>query len=227
MVWWARFLRAYVFAPVLNGLTHVLFRTTVHGFEHVRTVQGPCLIMPNHTNVLDSVAVARTLPPRIARTQSHAAGADTTLFGQHKAWLTLIRLWLNPFALPRKNGAAIADGLAYVGWMLDHDYSVVLFPEGDTKEDDIILPIKDGAALLATRMGVPVVPVYITNTANVMNPHGINIVGYFKRVHVWYGRPMHFAAHESTEEARLRITMALNTLRVRARAHTASQKSTG
>lgn len=217
--WWAQFLRAYVVAPLLNGLTHVLFRTTVHGSEYLHNISGPCLVMPNHTNVLDSVAIARTLPAQIARRQSHAAGADTTLFGTHKKWLPGIRLWLNPFSLPRKDDAAVADGLAYVGWMLDRNYSVVLFPEGDTKEDDIVLPIKDGAALLAARMAVPVLPVYITNMAHVMNPHGINIVGYFKRVHVWYGRPLHFSHTESNEEVRLRLTMALNTLRQQALRH--------
>jgi long-chain acyl-CoA synthetase len=209
----AQLVRVWLVAPALNTLTRILFRTEVHGFENISGLLGPCLIMPNHVNALDSIVVARTLPDALKHRHSHAAGADVELFHKYKTFTALLRLWLNVFALPRKEDAKVVDGLAYVGWMLDQNHSVVFFPEGDTKEEDVILPLKPGAALFATQMGVPVVPVYIANTAEVMDPHGLAIVGWFKTVRIWYGKPLYFTPTDSIEEARLHISLAIGQLR--------------
>lgn len=217
--WWANALRRFIVGPILFAVTHVFFRTEVHGLEHIQQLTGPCLFMPTHKAAVDSIALSRTLPPQLARRLSHAAGADIGLFHEYGRWTWLIRLWMNVFALPRKDGYAIADGLAYIGWMLDRGYSVCIFPEGDTKPGTTILPIKEGAALLASHMDVPVVPVYLTGVERVMRYQSIEIVGYRQRVGVWYGRPMHFSPSESNDEVRFRIALALSTLRNQALAH--------
>jgi long-chain acyl-CoA synthetase len=66
---------------------------------------------------------------------------------------------LNLFPLPRE--AAFLKSFAYAGECVDRGYSVLLFPEGHHTTDGKLRPFRAGVGLLATRMGVPVVPMRI------------------------------------------------------------------
>jgi 1-acyl-sn-glycerol-3-phosphate acyltransferase len=62
---------------------------------------------------------------------------------------------------------------------------LVLYPEGERKSGPIVQPLFDGAVYVATKAGVPIVPVAIAGTERVM-PRGARFVRPAK-VHVVIG----------------------------------------
>ena len=54
-------------------------------------------------------------------------------------------------------------------------YPVVVFPEGGRSRDGAILPFKSGAFRLAILAGVPVTPVTLNGTMNVLRPDSVHI----------------------------------------------------
>lgn len=209
---WAHVLRNVLVQPLLYLLARIFARLTVHGKENLQGLKGPCLFMPNHVTIADSIYIGKALPYRFRRKQAHAAGADIDLFTKYGRFIWLWRLALNVFALPRKEGYQIEQGLMYVGWMLDHKYSVVIFPEGHTNDGEHLLPLKDGAGLIATTMGVPVVPVHIEGIEHVVKPRTTKIIGMGKDVSVTFGTPFYFKRTDSIEHALGEIEHALQEL---------------
>jgi long-chain acyl-CoA synthetase len=66
---------------------------------------------------------------------------------------------LNLFPLPR--AAAFVKSFSYAGECVDRGYSVLVFPEGHHTTDGKLQPFRAGVGLLATRLGIPVVPMRI------------------------------------------------------------------
>ncbi|MCP5028475.1 MAG: 1-acyl-sn-glycerol-3-phosphate acyltransferase, partial [Actinomycetia bacterium] len=56
-------------------------------------------------------------------------------------------------------------------WVLNNGEPLAVFPEGTRQEGPIIQPLKEGAAFLACRTGVPIVPVGIGGSERAM-PRG-------------------------------------------------------
>jgi 1-acyl-sn-glycerol-3-phosphate acyltransferase len=65
---------------------------------------------------------------------------------------------------------------------------LVLYPEGERKDGPIVQPLFDGAAYVAAKAGVPIVPVGIGGSDRVM-PRGARFV-FPHKVHVEIGRPI-------------------------------------
>ena len=65
---------------------------------------------------------------------------------------------------------------------------LVLYPEGERKDGPIVQPLFDGAAYVAAKAGVPIVPVGIGGSDRVM-PQGARFV-FPRKVHVVIGPPI-------------------------------------
>ena len=63
---------------------------------------------------------------------------------------------------------------------------LVLFPEGERKSGPLVQPLFDGAAFVAAKAAVPIVPVGIGGSERVM-PKGSKLI-YPRKVHVRGGR---------------------------------------
>ena len=66
--------------------------------------------------------------------------------------------------------------------------SFLIFPEGTRSSDGKLLPLESGAAFLSVKSGVPLLPVYISGSSDVMPPHR-----FFPRpakVRVTFGDPI-------------------------------------
>src|SRR5260370_41196505 len=66
---------------------------------------------------------------------------------------------LNLFPLPREAG--FRQSFAYAGQAVDRGYSVLIFPEGRHTVDGKINPFRAGIGLLASSLGIPVLPMRI------------------------------------------------------------------
>lgn len=116
---------------------------------------GPCLFVANHLSNADGFALYRALRPK-------------------EVWfLAGVKLQTTPMTrigaesvntIPIRPNTADVEALKRAVETLKEGKSVLIFPEGGRSRNGALLRGKKGAALIAKRAGVPVVPVGITGT---------------------------------------------------------------
>ena len=76
-------------------------------------------------------------------------------------------LFYNAFPLPQTDIGA-RGAFRYMGSLMDHGLCVLIFPEGDRTHHGGLLPFRQGTAMLAAQMHVPVVPVRIVGLEKIL-----------------------------------------------------------
>jgi 1-acyl-sn-glycerol-3-phosphate acyltransferase len=151
---------------------------TVTGGLRVRGVarlpDGPCVIVANHNSHADTAALMAALPAR--RRPAVAAAADYWFDGTAGGLRVLLSgAGLRPWACQalcgafpvRRGGGGTAD-LEAAARLLAAGRDVVVYPEGSRSRDGSIGEFRHGAARLAVLSGVPLVPVGITGTRELL-----------------------------------------------------------
>jgi 1-acyl-sn-glycerol-3-phosphate acyltransferase len=143
----------YLSAPITN----LVARPTTYGEEHLTPLEGPAIFSANHTSHLDTAIVLAALPKRFRDKTVVAAAADYFFDRPWKAVLSSLALGAIPVERSRVNrqSADIAAELLEDGW------SLVIFPEGGRSTDGWGQEFRGGAAYLAKRCDVPVVPIHL------------------------------------------------------------------
>ena len=88
----------------------------------------------------------------------------------------------------------------------------MLFPEGERKDGPVVQPLFDGAAYVAAKAGVPIIPIGIGGSARVMPRHAKMI--HPVKVYVVIGKPIHAEVGASGRASRARspsVTAELST----------------
>ena len=99
----------------------------------------------------------------------------------------LAALVFNAFPLPQREAGA-RQTLRYVGGLLEDGYSVLIFPEGQRTEAGEIDRFRPGIGMIASRLGVPVVPVRLEGLDRVL--HHTWRMARPGRVRVAFGAPL-------------------------------------
>jgi long-chain acyl-CoA synthetase len=170
--WAARTFRAMLLACIARPVTFLLGRPTIRGREKAASASGPMLIIANHVTYLDPALVLFALPSRIRRRVAVAMdgerlegmrnpAAGTSLFAVLPGRLQyyLLVSVFNVFPLPRQTG--FQHSFAFAGELIDRGWSVLIFPEGELTRDGEIHRFRAGIGLLAARLRVPVLPLYL------------------------------------------------------------------
>lgn len=166
-------LRALLRWVVLRPVSHWYLRIHITGSANCAGLDGPILVVANHSSHWDSVLIHGYLPTKITRTLATAAAADH--FFQRTSRPLAPRLLFNAFPVVRRGKPGLAPrGLT--GDLLDAGTSVLIFPEGTRSRDGgaVTASLNPGAAILATRRGLPCLPIRITGTWQAWPPgqHG-------------------------------------------------------
>ncbi len=170
--WPVRWIRMAAYYLLVRPAILLLGWPRIEGRENLAGVDGPVLVVCNHIDDVDVGFVQTALPARLRHWLATATGGEALealrtppvergFFGRvydRVQWTLGIAL-LNLFPLPRE--AAFLKSFAYAGECVDRGYSVLVFPEGHHTTDGELRPFRAGVGLLATRMGVPVVPMRI------------------------------------------------------------------
>jgi len=207
--WWAYGIRRGLQA-VLGASARWFFRLRVEGAQHLSSIQGPVIFMPNHVSLLDGLIMAAALPGSIAAHAAFAAGYDV-LYGQYRWFASFAELAFNAFPFPRKESDHIGTGLQNMGGILDAGEHVVLFPEGTLSPDGSLQPLKKGAGSLGQMMQVPIIPVKIIGLAQVV-PYDKLLPRARGQVTVRFGAPIIIDPRTPQDEALVIITRALENL---------------
>lgn len=167
----ARFLRAMV-APVLSGL----FRTRVIGAENV-PASGGVVLAGNHISYADPVLLWCRAP------------RPTHFMAKSELWDNAVLAWGldHVWAFPVRRGRSDREAIAKASGFLAAGEPVGIFPEG-TRNVDGSAEVQDGAAFIALRSGVPVVPVGIAGT-DLIRPKGSRMMR-FPKVVIAFGAPI-------------------------------------
>ncbi len=162
--WPARVVRAVVVDDVYRPLMQVLGSPRVTGLDRVGDVEGPVIFAANHYSHLDTPLVLTSLPKRFRHKTVVAAAADYFFTSRARGAVSALTIGAIPIERTRVNrrSADLAAGLLADGW------SLVIFPEGGRSPDGWGQDFRGGAAYLAYRCAVPVVPVYVSGTRRVL-----------------------------------------------------------
>ncbi|HLL52197.1 MAG TPA: lysophospholipid acyltransferase family protein, partial [Myxococcaceae bacterium] len=85
-------------------------------------------------------------------------------------------MWLNGYVgVVRGDRESVIRMLRECEAWLDRGMPVLLFPEGTRSPDGQVKAFKDGAFVLATKKGCPVIPIVLTGTSRALPKHGFVI----------------------------------------------------
>ncbi|WP_433168461.1 lysophospholipid acyltransferase family protein [Kribbella sp. CA-247076] len=178
----------------------------VSGLDSLLKVNGPALIVANHSSHLDTPLILCTLPDAMRRKTAFAAAADYFFDTWWRA--TTSAIVFNTFPIERRGGNLSSTP----GDLLEQGWNVVVFPEGTRSPDGWIQRFRMGAAYLAVEHGVPVIPVGIKGSFAAMpRGRGWPVPGR-PTVAVRYGDPLTPAEGESPREFAPKIAAAVSAL---------------
>lgn len=138
-------------------------RVKVTGLEKLDP-HGSYVVCPNHVSYMDTPVLLTHVPVNfrfLAKKELFAI----PLLGGHLGRAGNISV---PLEDPR---AALRVLSAAGKAMREKGLSMLVFPEGGRSEDGLIQPFKDGAAYLAIKAGVPLVPIAIVGIGKVLPIH--------------------------------------------------------
>jgi long-chain acyl-CoA synthetase len=177
----ARALRRASLPTWILPLARVFIRLEVDGLDRLESLQGPVIFAANHQSHFDTPAILQALPPRWRYRLAPAMAKE--FFTAHffpeqysrSAWATnsanyyLASLFFNAFPLPQRE-TGTRQTLRYIGELVTAGYSVLIFPEGRRTADGSIGAFQPGTAMIAARLGVPVVPVRLEGLDRILHP---------------------------------------------------------
>ncbi len=170
-------------------------RIRIDGCEHLPT-DGAYVLAPTHRSIIDT-----PIGSALSRRRLRFMGAD-------KWWSnsTFGRLLTALGGFPVTRGTADREALKRSIAMLADGEPLVLFPEGERKSGPIVQPLFDGAAYVAIKAGVPIVPVGIGGSERAL-PKGSRFIRP-RRVHVVIGPPIPVDAAGRTRRDHVREVTA-------------------
>ncbi len=190
----------------LNAVLNFEVKPEVSGLDSLRKLDGPALIVANHSSHLDTPLLLLSLPDAMRRRTAFAAAADYFFDTWWRAAGSAIVF--NTFPIERRGGKLSATP----GDLLADGWNVVVFPEGTRSPDGWLQRFRMGAAYLAVEHKVPVIPVGIKGSFAAMpRGRGWPVPGR-PTVAVRYGDPLHPAEGESPREFAPRIAAAVAAL---------------
>ncbi len=153
-----------VVRAIVIGLVRLVTRVTVVGRENV-PVDGAFLLAPIHRSNIDTPLVAA-----VTRRRMRFMGKDSLWRVRPVGWIVSA---LGAFPVTR--GSADREALRRCVLVLEAGEPLVLFPEGTRQSGPRVMPLFDGAAYVAVKAGVPIIPVGIGGSEGVM-PKGSRMI---------------------------------------------------
>jgi 1-acyl-sn-glycerol-3-phosphate acyltransferase len=163
---------------IVSGSFKLMFRVRVRGLEHLPK-QGGYVLAPSHRSMMD-IPFAGWVTRRRLRYMGKQSLFDIPVLG----WLFTV---LGGFPVQRDgtDRKALRDSIA----MLQAGEILLVYPEGTRQHGPKIEVLQPGTAYLALRAGVPIVPVGIAGTEEILRGHGSKIPR-FARIAIVVGEPI-------------------------------------
>jgi len=181
---------ARLWSRLLLATARVRVVVTFHGTGGALAADRPYVFAANHASSVDIWALFVALPVNFRFIAKKQLG-HIPLFG----WAMAAGRFI---FIDRQNPAAARRSIARAAARIRSGTSVAIFPEGTRTRDGTLGPFKKGGVRLAAEAGVPIVPIAIRGSREIM-PRG----SVFLRrgtVHVDVGEPIATAGIHSSGE---------------------------
>jgi 1-acyl-sn-glycerol-3-phosphate acyltransferase len=173
-----------LFRALVVGICVAYTRTRVIG-KHNIPKNGAFLLAPIHRSNIDTPLAAAVTARRMR------------FMGKDSIWKFKPIGWIisSLGAFPVTRGSADREALKRCISVLEAGEPLVLFPEGTRQSGPLVQPLFDGAAYVAVKAGVPIIPVGIGGSEGVM-PKGSKMI-YPRKCVIVIGEPIVATADES------------------------------
>ena len=140
-----------------RGLFWLLGGLRVEGLEHV-PCRGPIILAPNHRSLLDPWLMCAACPNPL-----RSLAAEDLFQVPGLGWFLRAM-----GAFPLRRGQADSEAMARALGLLEQKATLMIFPEGRISPDGEPLPWLPGVAWISLRSQVPVIPVQIAGSREVL-----------------------------------------------------------
>lgn len=204
----ARVARNVIVETMLRPSIAALAKPQRQGYDRLQSLDEDqnAVFVANHHSHLDTSLLLTSIPHAWRRRLVVGAAAD--YFFDKRVKATISALAMGAFPIDRHStGRASADQAAD---LIDDGNSLLIFPEGGRSPDGWGQVFKGGAAYLALRCDVPIVPIYLAGTGRVWRK------GQKRpkpaRTSVVFGEPIWPVEGENTRRLNARVEAAVSTL---------------
>lgn len=136
----------YLFCKIFLGLQ-------VNGIQNLKQLDKPFLVCPNHQSFLDAFVVSAVYPFSIMKDVFHVGASEffQNFFTRHLA--TVLKI------IPIDADTQLLKAMKAGTIGLKRGKILNIYPEGERAFDGQLHPFKKGAAILASEMDLPIIPV--------------------------------------------------------------------
>jgi 1-acyl-sn-glycerol-3-phosphate acyltransferase len=166
-------------------------RVRAEGLENIPS--GVCIFVSNHVSNVDPLALVPAIPRRIALL------AKKEVFRIPILSIAMRQAGLVP--VDREDREAAAESVDIGVKRLKEGLSFVVFAEGTRSVDGRLRPFKRGTFVMAIRAGVPIVPVSLIGTQNLMRKGHWSL--YPGQVVVRFGPPIDSSEYSMEQRGEL------------------------
>ena len=147
----------------MRAVVRALAAPQRRGADRLDAVRGPLIFAANHHSHVDTPLLLTSLPDRWRHKVVVAAAADYFFTNRWTSAASALAMGAFPIERTKvsRRSADEAAGLIAEGW------SLLIFPEGGRSPDGWGQGHRGGAAYLAARTGVPVVPIHLDGTGRI------------------------------------------------------------
>ncbi len=178
----------------------IFFRIEASGTENIPE-SGGFILASNHVSHLDPIALGVSCP----RDLSYMA-RDDLFFNPIFSWLLT-----SCNAFPVKRNSADFSALKEAIVRVKSGGGLVIFPEGTRKPNGISLQPQAGIGFLASKLNVPVLPVFVKGT-EIALPKGAHKIKPTK-VFVYFGKKIEIERGRPYQDIARTIMASINTLK--------------
>lgn len=164
---WARskpagFVREAILSGACRPLIAAYARREVTGVTNLDGLTQPVIFVANHCSHMDTPLILRALPWRWRRRTGVAAASD--YFYKRRLMGQAVSLAFGTVPVERNGERVRPDAVSLLDRLLDEGWSLVVFAEGTRSRTGTVGALQSGAAVLAARHGIAIVPVYVSGT---------------------------------------------------------------
>ncbi len=166
--WAARAVREAFLRVMLAPMMDFYIRRRATGRDKLSGVRGPVILVANHRSHIDTPVILAALPRRIRRRTVVAAATD--YFYRNRLVGAIVSLLFNTVPMDRRGGGLDERATDHLDRLLDRGWNLLVYPEGTRTRHTGPTRVRKGAAVLAARHSMPIVPIRVTGTRDAMPP---------------------------------------------------------
>ncbi|SEE80834.1 lysophospholipid acyltransferase family protein [Ruania alba] len=196
---WARYFAQRL---ILRSVIFSNVRVTVEGERHVADLDGPFIVVANHSSHLDAPLCITALPYSVTKNVATAVAADYFYSSTWRSMLT--SLFFNSYPVERGKSRGKSAGLSVT--LLRQGVPLLIFPEGTRSRTGEMADFTPGAAALGRALRVPIVPVALVGAHDAMPPGTFWPKSGRMPVKVLIGKPVRVRPREALADLNARLT---------------------